>query len=149
MEYFYPVVSGGRVPFAGGSEVQMAHLGRGLVRDGFDLSVVTCDFGQPDGLDVEGMRLLRTYPPRSGLPVVRFFHPRLTLGMAALRRADADVYLFKGATLWAGIVCDVAHAMGRKFVWIAAHDHDVLAALPELHGWRDRTAGSPRGRSDP
>jgi len=139
MEYFYAVVSGGRVPFAGGSEVQMAHLGRGLVRQGFDVSVVTCDFGQPDGLEVDGMRLLRAYPPRAGLPVLRFFHPRLTLGIAALKRADADVYLFKGGSLWAGIVCDLAHATGRRFVWIAAHDHDVTASLPDVRGLRDRT----------
>ncbi len=139
MEYFYAVVSDVRVPFAGGSEVQMAHLGRGLVREGFGVSVVTCDFGQPDDLEVDGMRLLRAYPPRSGLPVVRFFHPRLTLGIGALRRADADVYICKGASLWSGIVCDVAHALGRRFVWIAAHDHDVMAALPDVHGWRDRT----------
>lgn len=139
VEFFYPVVSDGRVPFAGGIEVQMAHLGRGLVRSGFDTTVVTCDYGQPDGLEVNGMRLLRSYPPRQGLPVVRFFHPRLTRGIAALRRADADVYIVQGAGLWAGIVCDVAHAMGRRFVWLAGHDDDVMASLPAVSGWRDRT----------
>jgi len=136
MEYFYAVVSGGRVKFAGGAEVQMAHLARGLVRQGFDVSVVTCDFGQPDALEVDGMRLLRAYRPRAGLPIVRFFHPRLTLGVGALRRADADVYLCKGASQWAGIVCDLAHAMGRKFVWIASHDYDALPALPDIRSWR-------------
>jgi glycosyltransferase involved in cell wall biosynthesis len=136
MEYFYAVVSQGRVKFAGGAEVQMAHLARGLVHQGFDVSVVTCDFGQPDGLEVDGMRLLRAYPPRAGLPIVRFFHPRLTLGVGAMRRADADVYLCKGASQWAGIVCDVAHSMGRKFVWIASHNHDALRALPDIRSWR-------------
>lgn len=139
VEYLYPVVSEGRVPFAGGIEVQLALLGRGLVRGGFDVSVVTCDFGQPDGLEAGGMRLLKSYPPRGGLPVVRFFHPRLTRGIAALRRADADVYVVQGASLWAGIVRDVAAAMGRPFVWLVGHDHDVMAALPDVHGWRDRT----------
>lgn len=139
VEYLYPVVSEGRVPFAGGIEVQLALLGRGLVRGGFDVSVVTCDFGQPDGLEAGGMRLLKSYPPRGGLPVARFFHPRLTRGIAALRRADADVYVMQGASLWAGIVCDFAAAMGRPFVWLVGHDHDVMASLPDVHGWRDRT----------
>ncbi len=138
-EFLYPVVSGGRVPFAGGIEVQLAHLGRGLAANGFDVVVVTCDFGQPDGLVVEGMRLLKSYPPRSGLPVLRFFHPRLTRGVAALRAADADLFLVQGASLWAGIVRDVARLLGRRFVWLVGHDHDVQAALPDVHGWRDRT----------
>jgi glycosyltransferase involved in cell wall biosynthesis len=139
VEYLYPVVSEGRVPFAGGIEVQLALLGRGLATNGFDVRVVTCDFGQPEGLEVGGMRLLKSYPPQGGLPVARFFHPRLTKGIAALRRADADLYLVQGAGLWPGIVCDVAHAMGRRFLWLVGHDHDVLPALPDVHGWRDRT----------
>ena len=139
VEYLYPVVSEGRVPFAGGIEVQLALLGRGLSRQGFDVSVVTCDFGQPDGLEVDGMRLLRSYPPSGGMPVLRFFHPRLTQGLSALARADADVYVAQGAGLWPGIVCDLARARRRPFVWLVGHDHDVLRALPDVHGWRDRT----------
>ncbi len=139
VEYLYPVVSEGRVPFAGGIEVQLSNMGRGLVGEGFDVTVVTCDFGQPDGIEAGGMRLLKSYPPRGGMPVLRFFHPRLTRGIAALRRADADVYVVQGAALWAGIVRDVAAAMGRPFVWLVGHDHDVLATLPDVHGWRDRT----------
>jgi glycosyltransferase involved in cell wall biosynthesis len=72
------------------------------------------------------------------VPVVRFFHPRLTRGIAALRRADADVYLVQGAALWAGIVRDVAALSHRRFVWMVGHDHDVLATLPDVHGPRDR-----------
>lgn len=139
VEYLYPVVSQGRVPFAGGIEVQLANLGRGLAAEGMDVTVVTCDFGQEDGLVVDGMRLVKCWPPNAGLPVARFFHPRLTRGIAALRRADADVYIVQGAALWAGIVCDVAHALGRRFLWLVGHDHDVMASLPDVHGWRDRT----------
>lgn len=137
-EYLYPVVSRGLVPFAGGIEVQLAHVGRGLAKCGFDVSVVTCDFGQPDGLQVDGMELLKCYPPRSGLPIFRFFHPRLTRGLGKLRQANADVYIFQGAALWAGIVRDLAISMGRRFVWMVAHDHDVLASLPDVRGPRDR-----------
>jgi glycosyltransferase involved in cell wall biosynthesis len=138
-EYLYPVVSGGRVPFAGGIEAQLALIGRGLVHCGFDVSVVTCDYGQPDLLRVDGMELLKCYPPHSGLPVLRFFHPRLTLGLSSLLRADADIYVFEGAALWAGIVRELAAARGRKFVWLVAHDHDVMKELPDVSGFRDRT----------
>jgi glycosyltransferase involved in cell wall biosynthesis len=137
-EFMYPVVSGGRVPFAGGIEVQLALMGRGLAKRGFDVSVVTCDYGQPDPFDAGGMTLHKAYPPAGGIPVLRFFHPRLTLGLSALWHADADVYMFRGAALWAGLVHAVARARGRRFVWLAAHDHDVQRELPDVHGPRDR-----------
>lgn len=138
VEFLYPVVSEGRVPFAGGIEVQLTLMGRGLARRGFDVHVVTCDYGQPDRLQVEGLTLHRAYPPSGGLPVLRFFHPRLTKGLAALWRADADVYLFRGAALWAGLVALLARLRGRRFVWLTGHDHDVRRDLPDVHGVRDR-----------
>lgn len=136
--FLYPVVSGGKVPFAGGIEVQLSLLARGLAARGFDVSVVTCDYGQPDGLVVDGVRLLKCWPPDAGLPVVRFFHPRLSTTISALRRADADVYLFQGAAMGAGLVYDVARLMGRRFLFMVGHDHDVLPELPDVFGPRDR-----------
>ncbi len=137
-EFLYPVVSGGRVPFAGGIEVQLTHLGRGLARRGFDVHVITCDYGQPDPFETEGLTLHKAYPPSGGIPGLRFFHPRLTRGVGALWRADADIYLFRGGSMWAGIVHAVARVRNRRFVWLAAHDHDVEASLPSVHGPRDR-----------
>lgn len=138
VEYLYPVVSGGRVPFAGGIEVQLTLMGRGLAQRGFDVRVVTCDYGQPDRLHADGLTLYKAYPPAGGIPVLRFFHPRLTLGLSALWRADADVYLFRGGAMWAGLVQSVARARGRRFVWLTGHDHDVRRDLPDVHGLRDR-----------
>jgi glycosyltransferase involved in cell wall biosynthesis len=137
-EFLYPVVSGGRVPFAGGIEVQLSHLGRGLAKRGFDVHAVTCDYGQPDPWVTEGLTLHKSYPPFGGIPVLRFLHPRLTRGLAALARADADVYVFRGASMWAGIVHAFARARGRRFVWMTGHDHDVLRTLPDVRGARER-----------
>ncbi len=135
----YPVVSGGRVPGGGGIEVQLSHLARGLVRRGFDVSVVTCDYGQAPVEVVDGVRLLRAWKPLAGLPVVRFFHPRLSLATRALWSADADVYVFQGAGMWAGFTYDLARLKGRGYVFVAAHDHDLLPNLPDVEGWRDRS----------
>ena len=137
-EFLYPVVSEGRVPFAGGIEVQLALLGAGLAARGFDVHVVTCDYGQPARLETHGMVLHRAYPPAGGIPVLRFFHPRLTLGMARLWQADADIYLFRGGSMWAGLVHALARARGRRFVWLTGHDHDVWRTLPDLANPRDR-----------
>jgi glycosyltransferase involved in cell wall biosynthesis len=139
-EFLYPILSHERIPFAGGIEVQLTLIGRGLVRRGFDVHVVTCDYGQPDRLEVDGLLLHKSYPPLGGLPGLRFFHPRLTRGVSALWRADADLYLFRGAALWAGLVAAVAKARGRRFVWLTGHDHDVMRGLPDVRGPRDRVS---------
>lgn len=136
--YLYPVLSQGRVPFAGGIEVQLALLAKGLVRRGFEVDVVTCDFGQEEVVVVDGVRLLRCFPPDAGLPVVRFFHPRLSTTVRQLWRSDADIYLYQGAAMGAGLVCDVAHLRGRRSVLLIGHDHDVLRDLPDVQGARDR-----------
>lgn len=134
----WPVWSGGAVEFAGGAELQQARLARGLAARGFDVTVATCDFGQPSPVTVDGVRVLKTYRLEDGLPVLRFLHPRLTRNVAALREADADVYYVRGASLDAGIAHDVARSRGAAFVFAAAHDDDARRSLPLLRNPRDR-----------
>ena len=134
----WPVWSGGAVEFAGGAEIQQARLARGLAARGHDVTVVTCDFGQPSPVTVHGVRVLATYRPADGPPVLRFFHPRLTRSVSALRAAAADVYYVRCASLEAGIAYDVARARGAAFVFAAAHDHDARRSLPMLRNPRDR-----------
>jgi glycosyltransferase involved in cell wall biosynthesis len=136
--YLYPVTRGNAAEFAGGAEVMQWTLARGLARRGYDVTIVTCDFGQPAEETREGVHFLRTYRPQAGLPVVRFFHPRLTRTVAALRRADADVYLVQGAGQPAGLTADVARGRGAAFLFLAAHDHDAVRSLPDLPSARDR-----------
>ncbi len=136
--YMYPLFSRGRVPFTGGSEVHMSLLARGCARLGFEVDVVTCDYGQPPEVVEDGVRLLRAWPPLSGLPVLRFFHPRLTRTLAALRRSAADVYVVQGAGMNAGLTCDVAHAGGARFLFLSGSDFDLDPALPRVYGPRDR-----------
>jgi glycosyltransferase involved in cell wall biosynthesis len=130
--YLYPLFSHGRIPFAGGAETQQAQLARGLRDRGFEITIVTCDYGQPHEQDIDGLRFLATFPPRGGTPGLRFFHPRLTSTVSALRRADADLFYARGGGLTAGITSDVARALGRPFVLGTAHDHDARRSLPLL-----------------
>ena len=136
--YLYPLFSGGAVPFAGGAETQQAALARGLARSGFDVTVATCDYGQPMEVVVDGVHLLRTHPPRGGVPVLRFFHPRLTRTVRALAAADAEVYYARGAGVPAGIAFEVARARRAAFVLGTAHDHDARRALALHRNPRDR-----------
>lgn len=136
--HLWPQFSGGRVLFAGGAETQQALIARGLVARGFDVTVVTCDYGQPRDTVVEGIRFLSTYPPHSGIPVMRFLYPRLWRTVAALNVADADVYYVRGGGLEAGVTYDVARWRRAAFVLGTAHDLDTLRSLDLLKGPRDR-----------
>lgn len=135
--YLYPLLSG-KAAYAGGLEVQQMHLARGLAGAGFEVSVVSCDYGQPARERIGPIEVHASFPPFTGLPVVRFLHPRLTRTVAALRAADADAYLMQGSGLLAGITCDVAHAMRRPFAFLAAHDHDTLRSMPFQERARER-----------
>jgi glycosyltransferase involved in cell wall biosynthesis len=136
--YAYPLFTGGRLAFTGGAEVQQVAIARGLVQRGFDVRMVTCDYGQPGRVVHDGITVLKAFPPHAGVPVLRFFHPRLTRALRALHAADADVYYVRGSGLPAGLTSDVARARGAAFVLGAAHDHDARRALPLQTNVRDR-----------
>lgn len=137
-EFVYPVLVPTGVPFAGGAEMQLAHIGAGLRDRGFEITFVTCDFGQPAEITVDGMRVLRTFARDQGRPVLRFFHPRLTRTVAALRRADADLYYVKGVGFAPGVAHDVARSRGAAFVAHCAHDEGCTRAGLAAMNVRDR-----------
>jgi glycosyltransferase involved in cell wall biosynthesis len=136
-ERAYPVLASSE-EFAGGGEVMAVLLARGLARLGFDVHMVTMDHGQPPLERLGGITVHRAFRLDAGLPVLRFFHPRLTLSTRALDRADADVYYVIGSGMPAGLTYDVAHARRAGFVLHAMNDLDVTRALAH-YNLRDRT----------
>lgn len=137
-EYLLPVLVPTGVPFAGGAETQLAKLARGMRARDFDVSVVTCDFGQPARIRVDDIDIYRAFRLRSPIPILRFFHPRLTRGIAALRAADAEVYYVSGSGMPAGLAYEVAHLKRAGFVNHAASDYDLVRSAPRRSGARDR-----------
>ena len=88
----WPMMAGSReIPVIGGAELQQSVIAPELARRGYDVSMISMDFGQEEGSHLKGVRLLTMHKPDAGLPVVRFLHPRLTSLWAAMKRADADV----------------------------------------------------------
>jgi glycosyltransferase involved in cell wall biosynthesis len=136
--YAWPLFTAGRLDFTGGAEVQQVALARGLAARGYDMTLVCCDYGQPPRVEVDGLVVRRAFDPQEGLPLLRFFHPRLTRALAALHAADADVYYVRGAAMEAGVACEVARSRGAAFVLGAAHDHDARRSLPLLGRAFDR-----------
>lgn len=133
-EFAYPLIARHNIEFAGGAEAMVVRLARGLVPLGYDVSMVTCDYGQPAEETIDGVRVIRSFRPGRGIRGLRFFHPRISRSAAALMRADADVYYLCGSGMSAGLTCDVAMLRGAAFVLAMMTDYDVIPNPPPGSG---------------
>jgi glycosyltransferase involved in cell wall biosynthesis len=135
----YDLIAGAPRPrHYGGAERQQVLLGRGLAARGHQVSFVTTDDGQPDGIQHEGIAVFKAYSPARGLPGLRFVHPRWTGLAAALRRAGADVYYQMGGDSETGQVAAWCRLNRKTFVFSLASDADTETALPLLRSRRQR-----------
>lgn len=123
----YPVLVGDRsIPVVGGAEVQQCFLARALRQDGYRVSIVTGDFGQPAETEVDGIRVIKIVRAGPNIPVLRYVHPRLTSIWRACRRADADIYYQRCASAITAVAVAYARAAGRQSIFAAASDIDLL-----------------------
>lgn len=119
----------------GGAERQLSLIGRELTPR-FDVHFVVGDFGQPTVQSVDGVTLHRAYDPREDSPAAR---PRQVLALfRAMRRADADVYVFRGEHARATLTCALATLIGKRWVYNLALDEH--AEPPAGNGERFRRA---------
>ncbi len=135
----WPVLSGNRdLKFAGGAEVQQCHLARGLAARGFQVSMLCLDYGQPELAEIDGIRVHRMFKPHSGLPVLRFLHPRLTALWRGMHKADADIYYQRGADMLTGVVAAFCRRRGKKSIFAGAHDTDFSPGKQLISYNRDK-----------
>ena len=138
--YAFPTLADHRSQaVVGGAEVQQMFLSCELARRGYEVSMISHDFGQEEGQVVRGVTCLKTHKPDAGLvPGLRFLHPRLTTLWSALRRADADVYYQRSSGAVTGIVAAFARAHGRRMLFASAAATDFDPNLPRLRYFRDK-----------
>jgi glycosyltransferase involved in cell wall biosynthesis len=134
----YGALIGGRDGHMGGIERQISLMSRWLAARGHRVSVLTWDEGQGSEVTIDGVRIISLGLKRAGLPGLRFFAPRWTMLLAALRRADADIYYQNGAECVTGQVALWCRQNARRFVYSVASDMDVLGQLPELPAFHQR-----------
>jgi glycosyltransferase involved in cell wall biosynthesis len=122
----------------GGAEVQQALIARSLVKRGHRVTFLTYDYGQPDGLCVDGIEIRKTYPLGAGLPLIRFLYPRWTTLARVMRQMNADVYYQRGAGLETGQVAWFCRRCHKPFVFATGSDTDCRSDLPRLKGRREK-----------
>ena len=124
--------------YAGGESVQQTLLARAFRDRGWSVSMVCQDYGQPDGEELDGITVWKTCGPDHGLPVLRFVHPRMTSALAALARADADIYYQSCAGVMTAYTAWQARRAGGKFLFRVAHDSDCIPGEEIMSFARDR-----------
>jgi len=122
----------------GGAEVQQAQIARALVKQGVEVCAVTEDFGQTEGVNIDGVTIHKSYRSGDGLPVLRFFHPKLTSIYQALVAAKADIYYVRTASFLAAVVSHYCRMKGKRWVYAGAHDTDFIPGKELVPNFRDR-----------
>jgi glycosyltransferase involved in cell wall biosynthesis len=122
----------------GGVERQTTMLARWLAQRGHRVSMITWNEGQPHDAAIDGVRAIALCRQDHGLPGIRFFHPRWSSLIDALRAADADVYYQNCAEYVTGQVALWCRSNGRRFVYSSASDADCDPQLPLLTTRRER-----------
>lgn len=136
--YAYGALSGGGNGHVGGVERQMSVMSRWLAARGHEVSLLTWNEGDEGVTEIDGVRVIRMCRRADGLPGIRFFYPRWTSLVMAMRYADADVYYQNCGEYVTGQVALWCRSNNRKFVYSVASDVDCDPRLPEMKTVRER-----------
>jgi len=136
--FAYPALAGDVTGHIGGVERQTTLLACWLATRGHRVSLITWDEGQPEDCVINGVRVIKLCRQKDGISGVRFFYPRWTSLIAALRNAGADVYYQNCGEYVTGQVALWCRQQHKKFVYSVAAEADCDANLPLLQKWRER-----------
>ncbi len=125
VEDIYPVLSGrSELGPPNGRAVHFKNLGAGLADIGCDVSFITMDYGQPEIQKLGGFTVYKMYRPDEGIPGLRLFLTKAPKLLKALKRADADIYMFMCPDPFVGIISWFCRKNGRKFIYYGGSDRD-------------------------
>ena len=122
----------------GGIEIQTPLMARWLVQNGFDVTFICWDEGQPDGQVVDGITIHKLCRRDQGIPILRFIWPRWSSLVKALERANPDVVYYNLGDLALGQIAMWAKRRGRKVLYSVANEPDCMKSLPKLKKFRER-----------
>lgn len=129
----YPLFGRCEKGVQGGAEVDIYMLSTELAKDkGFNVSLVTGDYGQEPVERIEGVTIYKTADLRNPAAAI--------LSMwKAMGRADADIYFKKGASPVAALIALYCRLHGRALFLRTAHDIDCDGTYIRENRLRGRT----------
>ena len=137
--YAWPVLSRDpNIQVVGGAEVQQCILARLFAANGYRVSMISFDYGQPSPSVIDGITVHKAFRENAGIPVLRFLHPRLTTMWRALRQADADVYYQRSSAMWTGVVAEFCRLHGKRAIYAGASDRDFEIGQEQILHARDK-----------
>src|SRR3954462_1790374 len=137
--YAWPVLSRDpNIQVVGGAEVQQCVLARLLADNGYRVSMISFDYGQPSPTLVDGVTVYKSFRPDAGVPVLRFVHPRLTTMWKVLREVDADVYYQRSSAMWTGVIAEFCRRNGKRSIYAGASDRDFEIGQEQIVHTRDK-----------
>ena len=104
----------------GGGAKRQIYLLSKVISQHCKTGVVVGDYGQPTYEKREGIHLYRAYRPNETNNFTAFY----TL-FQAMRRADSDIYIYRGNPRKAAFVGLIASVLGKKWVYHVANDADL------------------------
>lgn len=136
--FAYGGMAGGCSGHIGGVERQASLMARWFALKGYTVSMLTWDEGQEDGAEIDGVRIFKLCRQNSGIRGLRFFWPKWTSLLSAMKRADADIYYQNNAECVTGQVAHWCRNHSRKFIYSVASDTECRANLPRMRPFPDR-----------
>jgi len=134
----YGELAGLTTGHVGGVEHQTSLMARWLAAHGYRVSLLTWNEGQPDGVEIDGVRNFKLCASDAGIRGLRFVHPRWTSLNQAMRRADAELYYHNCGEYVTGQVAHWCMRHRRRFVYSVASDPDCDPRLPHMRTVRER-----------
>jgi glycosyltransferase involved in cell wall biosynthesis len=135
---YHLLADSGSSRFCGGAELQQLLIARELAERGYPVSFVTLDHGQGQDVQIGPFRVLGAFQPKAGLPLIRFYYPRLSGIVRALRRADADIYYIRGAAFELAPLVVHARQTGKHVLFAGASNTDFDPKARHFRYHRDK-----------
>lgn len=136
--FAYDAIKGGNSGFIGGVERQTTLMAEWFKSQGHTVSLLTWGGANNQDEIVNGIKVIKICRQDAGLPGIRFFTPRWTGLISAMKRANADVYYQNCGEYVTGQVAMWCKANNKKFLYSLASDADADVSLPVMKKWRER-----------
>ena len=122
----------------GGVERQVSILTKWMAKHGHDVTLITWDEGQSSDVQIDGVKIIKLCKQEDGIRGLRFFYPRWTSLIAALKSSNADIYYQNCAEYVTGQIALWCKINNKKFTYSVASEPDCDPVFPQMHKFRDK-----------